>query len=134
VPLPGVTVDMLDWWFAWHSLADMHYGIWYQPGHFAISISAKSRAKLEDPRVPIKEKIYGRTDHVVEDVGTGPEDIYIYFCHPAELGFDMDRFKPPAAPVMMLPHGIKVPEVAIQGLAEHNVREFTNLSNLLPQI
>ena len=139
------------------------------------------------PNVPIKEKIYGRTDHVVEDVGTGPEDIYIYFCHPAELGFDMDRFHPPFVaamygghgldmpvgpepwtirapaimchfireipggiefrtrfwmgytlidkkPVMMLPYGIRVPEVAIQGLAEHNVREYTNLRNLLPEI
>jgi hypothetical protein len=37
-------------------------------------------------------------------------------------------------PVMMLPYGIKVPEVAIQGLAEHNVREYTNLRNLLPGI
>jgi hypothetical protein len=37
-------------------------------------------------------------------------------------------------PVFMLPYGIKVPEVAIQGLAEHNVREYTNLRNLLPGI
>ena len=27
-----------------------------------------------------------------------------------------------------------MPEVAIQGLAEHNVREYTNLRNLLPGI
>ena len=43
MPMPGVTVDMLDWWFAWHSLASMHYGIWYPPGHFAISISESHR-------------------------------------------------------------------------------------------
>ena len=34
----------------------------------------------------------------------------------------------------MLPSGVKVPEVAVQGLAEHNVREYTNLRNLLPGI
>jgi hypothetical protein len=185
--MPGVTVDMLDWWFAWHTLADMHYGIWYPPGHYGIEISAKSRKKVLDPDLPVKEKIYGRTDHVKEDVGTGLEDIFIYFCHPAEIGFDMDRFHAPNVaavyggygldspvgaepwglrapaimchfireipggvefrsrfwmgytlidrkPVMMLPSGIKVPEVAIQGLAEHNVREYTNLRNLLPGI
>jgi hypothetical protein len=27
--------------------------------------------------------------------------------------------------------GVKVPEVAVQGLAEYNVREYTNLRNLL---
>jgi len=37
-------------------------------------------------------------------------------------------------PVMMLPYGVKVPVEAIQGLAEHNVREFTNLRNVLPEI
>jgi hypothetical protein len=185
--MPGVTVDMLDWWFAWHALASMHYGIWYPPGHFGITITEKDRKKVLDPNVPIKDKIYGRTDHVVEDVGTGAEDIFIFFCHPSELGFDMDRFHAPNVaamyggygldsavgaepwavrapaimchfireisggiefrtrfwmgytlinrkPVMMLPYGIKVPEVAVQGLAEHNVREYTNLRNLLPGI
>ena len=185
--MPGVTVDMLDWWFAWHSLASMNYGIWYPPGHYGISITERDRKKVLDPNLPVKDKIYGRTDHVVEDVGTGAEDIFIFFCHPSELGFDMERFHAPNVaamyggygldsavgaepwavrapaimchfireipggiefrtrfwmgytlidkkPVMMLPYGIKVPEVAIQGLAEHNVREYTNLRNLLPGI
>ena len=35
---------------------------------------------------------------------------------------------------MTLPDGVKVPRVAIEGLAEHNVREYTNLRNLLPEI
>jgi phloretin hydrolase len=52
--MPGVTVDMLDWWFAWHSLAGMHYGIWYPPGHFGISISEKDRKKVLDPNLPVK--------------------------------------------------------------------------------
>jgi len=185
--MPGVTVDMLDWWFVWHSLADMHYGIWYPPGHYGIAISEKSRKKVLDPNLPVKEKIYGRTDHVKEDVGTGLEDIFIFFCHPAEIGFDMDRFNAPNAaavygghgldtpvgaepwairapaimchfireipggiefrtrfwmgytlidgrPLCMLPHGVKVPVEAVQGLAEHNVREYTNLRNMLPEI
>ena len=33
-------------------------------------------------------------------------------------------------PVMTLPYGVKVPRAAIQGLVEHNVREYTNLRNL----
>ena len=47
--MPGVTVEMLDWWFWWHSMASMRYGLWYPPGHYGISISKKSRAKLSRP-------------------------------------------------------------------------------------
>ena len=48
--MPGVTVEMLDWWFWWHSMASMRYGLWYPPGHYGISISKKSRARLSATR------------------------------------------------------------------------------------
>ena len=28
---PGVTAEMIDWWFAWHPLEDLRYRIWYPP-------------------------------------------------------------------------------------------------------
>ena len=37
-------------------------------------------------------------------------------------------------PVHMLPYGIKVPVEAIQGLAQHNVEEYSNLRVVLPEI
>jgi len=111
-PMPGVTVDMLDWWFWWHSMADMRYGLWYPPGHYGISISERSRARLSDPAVPAKEKIYGRTDHVVEDIGTGAEDIYINFCAPDELGFDMSRFHAPNAAAVYGGYGFDIAQGA----------------------
>jgi len=185
--MPGVTVEMLDWWFAWHALASLHYKIWFPPGHYGITTSIKDRQKILDPKVPIKQKIYGVTHHVVEDVGMGKEDIFIYFCSPEEMGFDMSRFKspnveavygghglstpagaPPTAikapaimchfiraipggiefrtrfwmgytlvdrkPVFMLPYGIKVPEDAVHGLAQHNVEEYSNFRVMLPLI
>jgi len=39
-----------------------------------------------------------------------------------------------AKPELVLPPGISVPAIAVQGLARHNVREFSNLSVLLPEI
>ena len=67
--MPGVTVDMLDWWFAWHSLASMHYGIWYPPGHFAISTSKKDRARVKDPNVPIKEAHKMTAAQAIKELG-----------------------------------------------------------------
>jgi hypothetical protein len=46
------------------------------------------------------------------------------------MGYQMSGSKPELA----LPPGIAVPEAAIQGLARHNVHEFSNLAVLLPEI
>jgi hypothetical protein len=185
--MPGVTVAMLDWWFAWHPLADLYYRIWFPSGHYGVSTSARDRRKILDPNLPIKHKIYGVTHHVVEDIGMGPEDIFIFFCSPEEMGFDMTRFTPPNVaavygghgldlpagappaairapaimchfirelpggiefrtrfwmgytlmdrkPWLMLPAGIKVPARAVQGLAQHNVEEYSNLRAILPLV
>jgi hypothetical protein len=46
------------------------------------------------------------------------------------MGYRMSQGKPELA----LPRGVSVPAIAVQGLARHNVREFSNLSVLLPEI
>jgi len=46
------------------------------------------------------------------------------------MGYRMVQGKPD----LVLPPGISVPATAIQGLARHNVREFSNLGVLLPEI
>ena len=128
--MPGVTVEMLDWWFWWHSMASLRYGLWYPPGHYGISISKKSRARLSDPDVPAKEKIYGRTDHVVEDIGTGAEDIYISFCAPEQMGFDMSRFHAPNVAAVYggfgfdQPQGAKPSDIRAPAIMCHFIREI----------
>jgi hypothetical protein len=37
-------------------------------------------------------------------------------------------------PELTLPPGVSVPEAAVQGLARHNVKEFTRFRDLLPRI
>jgi hypothetical protein len=46
------------------------------------------------------------------------------------MGYRMSGSKPE----LVLPPGISVPAIAVQGLARHNVREFSNLGMLLPEI
>ena len=91
---PGVTMDMLKWWFAWHPLEDMRYMLWYKDGHNGISISEESRERILDPNTPWDKKYQGTVHHVIEDVGMGIEDITIQFLFPEELGFDMSVFDP----------------------------------------
>lgn len=32
--MPGVTPEMFEWWFAWHSLEDLRYRIWDPEDHY----------------------------------------------------------------------------------------------------
>lgn len=184
---PGVTADMIDWWFAWHPLEDLRYRIWYPPQHAGVALGSADRARILDPGIPLREKNWGVTHHVTENCGCGMESIDIRFRSPTDMGFDMERFHrvaatfaggegwsvpvdagddAVAAPAIMchvfyevpgglvqrtrfwmgcrftgpgraqscLPPGVSVPAAPVQGLARHNVREFTRLGDLLPRI
>jgi phloretin hydrolase len=85
---PGATIEMLQWWFAWHCLEDMRYMLWYNKCHFGTFISDADRAKILDPNVPLAEKSHGITHHIIEDIGGGPDNIDISFLSPKDLGFD----------------------------------------------
>lgn len=184
---PGVTAEMIDWWFAWHPLEDLRYRIWYPPQHGGIHLSPMDRARILDPNVPNREKNWGVTHHVIENCDAGMDSIDITFQSPERMGFDMKRFNKVVAtmaggmgwqvpverndetitaPATMchlfyevpggimhrtrfwmgvrllpeggyeciLPAGIKVPQEAVQGLARHNVKEFTRFGDFLPRI
>ena len=189
LPMPGVTVEMMDWWFAWFALEDLRYKLWYPPGHFAISVSDKDRANALNESLPMSKRRL-RTEYVIENTnGPCDEKIAITFMDAEMFGFDMSRFPspkvgiaacangaellldpPPGAPKFKIPaclvHFVRavqggvelrtrfwlgwhvmnkkpwklipdvasIPEVAIKGLAVHNVCEFSNLASFLPQL
>ena len=54
-----------------------------------------SRQRLLDDSLPIKERVYDVSHYVVEDIGGGPELIWLDFISAEEMGFDMARFKAP---------------------------------------
>jgi len=93
--MPGVTVEMIDWWFAWHAIEDLRYRIWYPPYHLGIGVDEWARPRLLDPDVPVRDKCRHIIHHVTEDVGMGAEHIDIHFLGPEEMGFDMERFVAP---------------------------------------
>lgn len=41
--MPGVTGDMLDWWFSWHAQESLRYKIWYPGAHAGTSVSISVR-------------------------------------------------------------------------------------------
>lgn len=90
---PDCTLDMFKWWFSWHPLNNLRYRIWCPRCHGGLSVSAKDRAKILDPNVPLEQK-YTDVDHfVMEDIGGGMSDIVISFLSPEKIGFDPELVK-----------------------------------------
>jgi len=80
--MPGVTTEMVDWWFDWHPREAIRYRIWHPAAHRSNSVDlpARSGAKAH----------WGAVHHPVEDIGTGTVHARIAFKRPTELGMALD--------------------------------------------
>ena len=174
--MPGVTSEMLDWWFPWHSVgSDLRYKIWDPEDHY---FARADRADYVcDPNVPINQKTWGVNHYIIEDIGNGPEFLKLQFKSPKDFGYDdsliggekckslvsaigsgdcaaamTHKWYPYKDGVMLcsrfwigfgffkgkifctLPKGVEVPAEVSQKLFAHNIKEFSNLSAILPQV
>jgi hypothetical protein len=85
--MPGVTAEMVEWWFDWHPRDPDRYRIWHPAAHLDNS--------LEEPAVAGAKRHWGATHHPVEDVGTGVEHVRIAFQPPSAIGFSNDVLDDP---------------------------------------
>jgi hypothetical protein len=85
--MPGVTTEMLDWWFPWHSVgSDLRYKVWDPEDHY---FARADRADyVVDPSVPMNQKTWGVNHYIMEDIGPGPEFLKLCFKRPADFGYD----------------------------------------------
>jgi phloretin hydrolase len=86
--MPGVSAEMVDWWFDWHARDPDRYRAWHPGAHLGNSIEfpAASGAKAH----------WGAVHHPVEDVGTGVVHARIAFQPPSAIGFSTDALDDPA--------------------------------------
>ena len=172
-PMPGVTPEMFDFWFAWHGCQPMRYKIWNPDQHYYCLTRNLDRAL--DTSLTLKERYWNTTHDVKEDVGMGPEDIVINFRYPVDIGFDEQRYKNfkgtivcagnaesptimvhfvrptddgvelrtrfwmgysviDGKPKCIIPPGHKMPLQPVKALLTHNMKEFTNLAAILPEV
>ena len=87
-PMPGLSAEMVDWWFDWHPRDPMRYRIWHPQAHRDNSLEPSAR--------PGAKAHWGATHHPVEDVGTGVVNARIAFRSPRVLGFSTDALDDPA--------------------------------------
>lgn len=175
--MPGVTGEMMDWWFGWHSVeSDLRYKLWDPEDHY--HARAMSPDYVLDPNVPNSQKTWGVDHDILEDIGFGPEKILLSFKRPADLGYDESKLGTKGcysmvcavgkggSPALMthkwyeedgglwfksnfwmgyglndsgeiiklLPDGVSVPEAGPRALFGHNIKEYTNLASILPEV
>lgn len=87
--MPGVSGEMIDWWFDWHPREAYRYRLWHPRAHRDNS--------LEPAATPGAKPHWGATHHPVEDVGAGTVHARIAFRAPTELGFPTDALDDPRA-------------------------------------
>jgi len=95
VNMPGVTPEMLDWWFNWHPLEDLRYAMWCPVAHTGIRVKDPAM-HLDSSGVPLQVRNYGSTHYPVEGFNVqGANTITIEFFSPEDFGLDMKMFKEP---------------------------------------
>lgn len=95
VKMPGITPEMLDWWFNWHPLEGLRYALWCPVAHTDISVEDPAR-HLDSSGVPLQERNYGSTHYPVEGFNVeGRQKVAIQFFSPQDFGLDMAMFKEP---------------------------------------
>ncbi len=94
-PMPGVTSEMINWWFAWHGLEGLRYKIWDPDDHYDIYVREEDLEHRLDMSLNTRQRNWGTTDIVNEDIGTGALPLGISFMSPEDFGYNMDEFRAP---------------------------------------
>jgi len=76
-PMPGVSPQMWDWWFAWHGCQDNRYKLWHPGAHVSAAWQDGDQERLA---------YIGRTSMIEEYIGKSLEKANIRFIDPTELG------------------------------------------------
>ena len=90
--MPGVTTEMIDWWFNWHPLVGLRYAIWCPVAHTGISAKTPE-AHLDSGGVDLHVRNIGKIHYPMEGFNVkGAQKLEIAFKSPEQLGFDMKLF------------------------------------------
>ncbi len=83
-PMPGITAEMVDWWFWWHPQANERYQVWFPGEHYAVGYSKKQKEYFSQISCP---PFQNNTQYPVEKIGSAKLPLRIDFITPEEFGF-----------------------------------------------
>ena len=109
-PMPGITPEMIQWWFWWHPQADERYQVWYPGAHHGIGYANKDREYFQTEQCP---PFQNNIQYPVETIGGSKMPLQIRFVTPEEFGFSRELMEENDIPIIVCGH------VGIKGLVMH---------------
>ena len=83
-PMPGITKEMIDWWFWWHCQDNLRYQVWFPGDHISIKPHKKDRAYFEQEAQPAFQP---NSQLPVEKIGGSKMPLQIDFVTPEQFGY-----------------------------------------------
>ena len=100
-PMKGITPDMINWWFWWHTQDKIRYQVWYPGEHLSISFRKKDASYFNQPKMPeFKEN----SQYPYERVGKIRMPLRIDFVDPEKFGFSKSMMMENNIPLIVCGH------------------------------
>ena len=100
-PMPGITMDMVEWWFWWHCQDSLRYQVWYPGAHKSITYRGKDRAYFQQTAMP---PFRPNSQCPVEKIGGLQTPLQIDFITPESFGFSRDLMNQHGIPLIICGH------------------------------
>ena len=102
-PVPDLTGEMMDWWFAWHNLDPLRYALWNPEDHYDVSVSEEDRAHILDESLTVRERGWGITSNIVESMnGEEPSPGALDFTEPGTVGLSNELIGTPKCQAILV--------------------------------
>lgn len=88
--MPGMTVDMINWWFWWHPQDKERYQLWYPGEHFRNGYAKTDAEYFNQKTMPAFQ---ANTQYPVEKIGGRKMPLSISFVSPETFGYDSALLK-----------------------------------------
>ncbi len=110
-PMPGITPEMIRWWFWWHPQARERYQVWFPGEHYGVSYGRKDRGYFSQPTLPVFRP---NTQYPTERIAGIPMPLRIDFVTPEQFGFSEKAMAENRIPLIVCGH-----VGAFRGLIRH---------------
>lgn len=110
-PMPGVTKEMVDWWFWWHPQNSDRYKAWYPGEHFSVGYAKKDKEYFSQKQMP---SFKSNIQYPVEKIGKMALPLSIEFVSAEEFGFSEEIMQENRVATIVCGH-----VGALRGIVQH---------------
>lgn len=114
--MPGVTGEMWDWWFGWHSTDTTRYKLWNPDAH---QFAALGEDRSADRSLTDRQRYQHNVSYVNEYIGDTSSPLAIRFLNPEQTAFGSSK---PGETTILIRGGSPLAPVAVTWLI-HQIRK-----------